>query len=101
MKYLKILGLAAIAAAALMAFAGTASATTLTSPKGTIVKTGTVIHAVSEGHVVFDPPFSKSECNLTIEGTTSNEGGRRGWRNTIGERDSLGPQLHQLYKLDH
>jgi len=35
MKYLKILGLAAMALAALMAMAGTASATTLTSPKGT------------------------------------------------------------------
>jgi hypothetical protein len=75
MKYLKILGLAAIAAAALMAFAGTASATTLTSPKGTIVKTGTTIHAVSEGHAVLDPPFGTIECNSTVEGTTSNEGG--------------------------
>ena len=35
MKYIKMLGLLAIAAAALMAFAGTASASTLTSPEGT------------------------------------------------------------------
>ena len=35
MKYVKMLGLLAMAAAALMAFAGTASASTLTSPKGT------------------------------------------------------------------
>jgi hypothetical protein len=35
MKYVKILGLAAMALAALMALAGTASATTITSPKGT------------------------------------------------------------------
>ncbi|HEX5990298.1 MAG TPA: hypothetical protein VFY75_08815 [Solirubrobacterales bacterium] len=35
MKYVKMLGLLAVAAAALMAFAGTASATQLTSPAGT------------------------------------------------------------------
>jgi hypothetical protein len=35
MKYVKILGPLAVAATALMAFASTASATTLTSPKGT------------------------------------------------------------------
>jgi hypothetical protein len=35
MKYIKMLGLLAVAAAALMAFAGTASATTLTSPAET------------------------------------------------------------------
>ncbi len=35
MKYVKMLGLLAVAAAALMAFAGTASATSLTSPLGT------------------------------------------------------------------
>jgi hypothetical protein len=35
MKHVKMLGLLAVAAAALMAFAGTASATTLTSPAGT------------------------------------------------------------------
>jgi hypothetical protein len=75
MKYLKILGFAAIAAAALMAFAGTASATELTSPEGTRVKTGSTIHAVAEGHAVLDPPFGKIECNSTVEGTTENETG--------------------------
>ena len=35
MRYVKSLGLLAVAAAALVAFAGTASATTLTSPEGT------------------------------------------------------------------
>ena len=35
MKYVKMLGLLAVAAAAMMAFAGVASATTLTSPSGT------------------------------------------------------------------
>jgi hypothetical protein len=47
MKYVKMLGLLAVAAAALMAFAGTASATTLTSPTGTTY-TGS-ISAESEG----------------------------------------------------
>ena len=36
MKYVKMLGLLAVAATALMAFAGTASATILTSPEGTL-----------------------------------------------------------------
>jgi hypothetical protein len=36
MKYIKMLGLLAVAAAALMAFAGSASATTVTSPTGTL-----------------------------------------------------------------
>jgi hypothetical protein len=36
MKYIKMLGLLAVAAAALMAFAGSASATTVTSPTGTV-----------------------------------------------------------------
>jgi hypothetical protein len=48
MKYLKILGLAAVAAMALMAFAGTASATKLYSG-GTALGTGTQIKADLEG----------------------------------------------------
>jgi len=81
MKYLKMLGLAAIAAGALMAFvgAGTASATTLTctEPAGTKVtcKTGTVIKAASEGHAILDNSIlGNIECNSTVEGPTSNEG---------------------------
>jgi hypothetical protein len=45
MKYAKMLGLLAVAAAALMAFAGSASATTLTSPAGTTLGKGATIHA--------------------------------------------------------
>ena len=46
MKYVKMLGLAAVAAMALMAFvANSASATTLTSPKGTFLPKGTTILA--------------------------------------------------------
>jgi hypothetical protein len=75
MKHLKILGFAAIAAAALMAFAGTASATTLTSPAGTVVKTGSTIHAEALGHAVLDPPFGKIECYSTFVAGTLNESG--------------------------
>lgn len=57
MKYVKILGLLAVAAAALMAFAGTASATTITSPTGTVLNPGgtegdVTIHAESEESAV-------------------------------------------------
>lgn len=51
MKFIKMLGLAALTAVALMAFVGggTASATTLTGEGGAIIKTGTEFHAVNEG----------------------------------------------------
>lgn len=47
MKYVKMLGLLALAASALMAFAATASAVTLTSPTGTVYTS--TITAESEG----------------------------------------------------
>jgi hypothetical protein len=78
MKYIKMLGLAAVAAAALMAFvgAGTASAAKLTSPAGTVVPVGTVIKAENEGKVVLDPPFGAIECSKSIvEGKVTNAGG--------------------------
>jgi len=49
MKYVKMLGLLAVAAAALMAFAGTASAQ-LTSPKGTPF-TGTITGTSTDSHL--------------------------------------------------
>ena len=73
MKYVKMLGLLAVAAAALMAFAGTASATTLTSPAGTTY-TGE-IHAVSIGHAVLHSSgISTVECSSTIAGTVESHG---------------------------
>jgi hypothetical protein len=51
MKYLKILGLAAIAAMALMAFAGTASATVLNNGSGNLGK-GALIKSSLEGSSV-------------------------------------------------
>ena len=74
MKYLKVLGLAAVVAGALMAFAGTASATELTSPAGTMVTSGTNIAASSEGHATLDSIIGNIECNSTVEGPTSNTG---------------------------
>lgn len=76
MKYVKILGLLAVAAAALMAFAGTASATTVTSPTGTTYGTGSKfpIHASSEGHAVLHNPIAKIECPSTVNGHLSTNG---------------------------
>lgn len=80
MKYLKMLGLAAIAAGALMAFAGagTASATglTCTEPIGTTVNCPTVsekvtIHAVNEGNVVLDSAVTVTCEESTIHGLAS------------------------------
>lgn len=69
-----MLGFAAIAAAALMAFAGSASATELTNASGMVV-TGTKLESASEGHAVLDSPIGNIECNSTVGGTTLNTGG--------------------------
>ena len=74
MKYLKILGLLAVAAAALMAFGGTASATTVKTSTSGAAATPT-IHAVNEnGHVKLENPISKIECSSTVEGTVTSHG---------------------------
>jgi hypothetical protein len=78
MKYVKMLGLAAVAAAALMAFVGasSASATVLTSPKGTVVKTGTTITAKAEGTTTLTTSFLNITCNASeVSGPTTNESG--------------------------
>jgi len=82
MKHVKMLGVAAVAAAALIAFVGvgTASATTLTNEAGEVVKTGSTID--------FSIPSGKSavlvntigeeidQCSSsTASGKTTNEGG--------------------------
>jgi hypothetical protein len=75
MKYVKMLGLLAIAVAALMAFAGSASAATLTSPTGTVYNGALT---VSAGATSLDGAFSTVTCNkshvtanLTSQGTTA------------------------------
>jgi hypothetical protein len=82
MKYIKILGLLAVAAAAMMAFAGSASATTVTGPtlgtKGESTTTAQIetptIHAVNEGHVKLHNSIVNIECSSTVEGTVTAHG---------------------------
>jgi hypothetical protein len=77
MKYLKMLGLAAVAACALMAFvgAGSASATTLTcTGLATPCPVGHKMVAHSEGHVTLHPIIGDIVCNGTIEGSITNAG---------------------------
>jgi len=71
MKYVKMLGLLAVAAAAMMAFAGTASATLITSEGSAY--TGE-IKAEAEGHAVLDNPISTIRCASTVAGTINSHG---------------------------
>jgi hypothetical protein len=78
MKFLKTLGLAAATAAVLTALigSGTASATALTSPEGTVLKTGSSIHAVNSGASTLTTEFKNIECKeSTIQGKTTAESG--------------------------
>lgn len=77
MKYAKILGLLAVAAAAMMAFAASASATEVTSPTGTLY-TGE-IHAEAEHNAVDGGPIlhgpADIQCtNSTVSGTIETHG---------------------------
>lgn len=73
MKYAKMLGLLAVAVAALMAFAGTASATTLTSPSGTTYTS--TIKSSSEGTTSLHGPFTTVSCTAsTVEGKVEKHG---------------------------
>lgn len=78
MKHLKMLGLTAVMAAALMALVGVgmASATTLTGVGGAVLKTGTTIHVVSSGTNTMTTSFLNIQCNTSkAAGKTSNETG--------------------------
>ncbi|HEX6602163.1 MAG TPA: hypothetical protein VF030_05925 [Solirubrobacterales bacterium] len=69
------ISLAGILAVALMAFAGTASATTLTSPAGTAY-TGTIKLAAENGHIKILWPLNLNiQCASTIEGAVESHGG--------------------------
>jgi hypothetical protein len=73
MKHIKMLGLAVMAAAAFMAFTGSASAQTLTSPAGTEY-TGT-IEATASGSLLLKAGFANITCtSSTVAGkvTTNN-----------------------------
>jgi hypothetical protein len=71
MKFTKILGVVAVAAMALMAFASTASATTL--EVGGATQAGAVTIEASSGAAVLRDTFgvSANKCSSTVEGTTS------------------------------
>jgi hypothetical protein len=75
MKHLKMLGLFAMAAAALMAFAGSASAATFTAPAGTAY-TGKVSSSLEGGTATLKAGFFTDTCTgSTVAGelTTNNE----------------------------
>jgi len=85
MKYVKILGLLAVAAAALMAFAGTASATSVTETTGGAAATPT-IHAVNEGgHVTLANPIANISCSSTVSGAVESHGSGIAASGNIGE----------------
>lgn len=72
MKYIKMLGLVGLAAVALMAFAGTASATTLTSPAKT---TYTSTFEFRSGNIKFDTALVAITCTESeIKGTVEFHG---------------------------
>jgi hypothetical protein len=74
MRHTKMLGLAFIAAAALMAITGPASATTVTTTTGGAAATPT-IHFVNEGgHVSLANNFAPFECSSTLEATIKTHG---------------------------
>jgi hypothetical protein len=77
MKHVKMFGLALLTTAALMALVGvgTASATQLTAPEGTLVTAGTLITAEAESDVILHPPFGDIICKKShVEGKTNNTG---------------------------
>jgi hypothetical protein len=75
MKYAKMLGLLAIAAAALMAFAGSASATTGTdSAAGSPVEAGDTIHSTNVGEAILDGTVNIKCKKSTVSGTVGSAG---------------------------
>lgn len=82
MKYIKILGLLAVAGAAMMAFAASASATTVTGPTFTtgvhtdeVTRSTPIIHAVQEGtHVELHNAIVNIKCQSTVEGKVETHG---------------------------
>jgi hypothetical protein len=72
MKYAKMLGLLAVAAAAMMAFAATASATTVTAPAGTLYTS--TIEASSEGATSLDGTVEVTCQKSTVKGSVASHG---------------------------
>ena len=75
MKYIKILSLMAVAAAAFMGITGTASATIIEESNGTQLGKGTQIESTGT-NAVLKAGFSTVECGHSeVDGKTSNAGG--------------------------
>lgn len=72
MRYVKMLGLLAVAAAALMSLAGTAAASQVTSPPGTTYD-GNII-AESEGYATLHNAVGTISCRSTVEGEIDQHG---------------------------
>jgi hypothetical protein len=90
MKYAKMLGLLALAAAALMAFAGSASAkTTLTDKVGNVVPLKTVLHSENEGVVKLDGPLVIECSKSTVQGETDDYSSAATGETLTGEIDEL------------
>ena len=71
MRHAKMLGLLTVAAAALMAFAATASATTGTdSAGGSLVEVGDTIHATNVGNTVLDGTINVTCKKSTVKDKT-------------------------------
>ena len=73
MKYVKMLGLLAVAAAAMMAFAGVASATTVTSPAGTLY-TSTL--KASSTNTTLHNAVGTISCSSSVEGKVESHGAK-------------------------
>ena len=92
MRNVRIFGLLAIIAGALMALAGSASATSITSPTGTALATGSSIHMESEEgavpgtkKVLLHNDVADIECESTLSATYSHTSAGR----PTGNIDSL------------
>lgn len=72
MKHLKILGLLAVAAAAMMAFAATASATTITAPANTLYTS--TISATNSGSLTLHGPADVTCNKSTVTGKVEKHG---------------------------
>jgi hypothetical protein len=80
MKYMKMLGLLATAAAALMAFASSASAGTITSPTGTAATSFTA----TAGATSRDGAFTTITCNNShMAGTITSQGAAQTIKSTL------------------
>jgi hypothetical protein len=73
MRHLKTLGLLATAVAVLLAFAADASATTITSPTGTVA-TPTIKAETEGGHLKLANPIAPIECASILEAKIEHHG---------------------------